>query len=81
MFLPVGDILHADRIGSASCLGFEDTDDAIRVPDRQRPQEDRVHHAEDSGAGADPECECYKRRQRGKRILSPDPQGVPDVLS
>ncbi len=81
MFLPIGDILHADRIGSPSCLGFEDADDAIGIADRQGPQEYRVHHAEDRGAGADPECERHKRRQCGKRILAPDPQGVSNVLS
>lgn len=81
MFLPIGDILHADRIGPPSCLGFEDANDAIWVSDRQGPQEYRVHHAEDSGAGADPECERHKRRQSGQRILTPDSQGIPDVLS
>ena len=81
MLFPVGDVLHADCIGTPSGLRFEYADYAVGIPNRQRTQQNRVHHAENGGAGSNRERERHKRGYCGKRILAPDPQRVTNILS
>ena len=54
--------------------------EAFRMGDRQRPQQDPRHHAEDGGVGADAERQGQRRDARESGAFEEQPQPVGDVL-
>ncbi len=52
----------------------------LRTRERQWPQHDAIHDAEDRGGRADPECERQRRNEREAGILAKLPEGEAQIL-
>ena len=72
---------NSDRyLGPAALLVvLRDHDQPIGVTKRQRSKQDRVHHAEDRGIGANPEGKCQKSDESESAVLIEHPYAVTEV--
>jgi hypothetical protein len=71
---------HGDGAGLRVRGDLRNRDQAVRVAEGQRPQEDRIHHAEDRGRRPDAESQGEDGDGAESWVLNDPPQPVADVL-
>ena len=76
---PIEKIQVTDGTGRERRRAFPDADQAFRMRIRQRPEEDRIDHAEDRGVRPDPERESEDGQGREPRRFPNHAKRVTDV--
>ena len=62
-------------------VGLPDHDQLVRALERNRREQDAVHHAEDGGVGADPEGQGDHRREREARVAPEAADGEGEIAT
>jgi hypothetical protein len=80
MLAPVGKVGRVRHVALDIRIVARDPDQAVRMRACQRPQQHRVHHAEDGRVHADAEGQGQDDDRRETRITEQDAEAVTDVL-
>src|SRR5205085_3842999 len=72
--VPIEPVHVTDRAPLEIVRALANNNDLVRIRIRQRPEQDRIHHAEDGGIGADAERERENRNEGEGRMLQQLPK-------